>query len=193
MSGYAIDVQWLRGGQYPWTGYFDVDVMRFPNEVKVPQMGWNIVSNLKSDLFNEVVENEHVYMVHSYYAALCDDTISETDYYLKYSSALAKNNFYGNPIPSGKKWDHGRTDFEEFFIKVVEDGVFHFNRQIKLDTTAIHDFISISYWADGRTMEEVRSTIENSYAFGIYMRKGSKLALLELSPTILSSVTSWIS
>jgi len=45
----------------------------------------------------------------------------------------------------------------------------------RLDTTAIHDFISISYWADGRTMEEVRSTIENSLCFGIYMKKGRQI------------------
>ncbi len=45
----------------------------------------------------------------------------------------------------------------------------------RLDTTAIHDFISISYWADGRTMEEVRSTIENSLCFGIYMKEGKQI------------------
>ncbi len=32
-------------------GIFDVDVVRFSNDVKVPHMGWNVVSNLKSKLF----------------------------------------------------------------------------------------------------------------------------------------------
>ncbi len=98
-------------------GIFDVDVMRFPNEVKVPQMGWNVVSNLKSDLFKDVAENEHVYMVHSYYAALCDDTISETDYYLKYSSALAKNNFYGTQFHPEKSGTTGERILKNFLLK----------------------------------------------------------------------------
>ena len=32
-------------------GIFNVNVKRFSNNVKVPQMGWNTVKNLKSDLF----------------------------------------------------------------------------------------------------------------------------------------------
>ena len=32
-------------------GIFDVEIKRFSNAVKVPQMGWNTVSNLKSALF----------------------------------------------------------------------------------------------------------------------------------------------
>ena len=45
----------------------------------------------------------------------------------------------------------------------------------RLDIEAIQDFISISYWADGRTMDEVRSTIENSLCFGIYMKEGKQI------------------
>ena len=45
----------------------------------------------------------------------------------------------------------------------------------RLDLGAIHDFISISYWADGRTMEEVQATIENSLCFGIYMNSGKQV------------------
>ena len=45
----------------------------------------------------------------------------------------------------------------------------------RLDIATIHDFISVSYWADGRTMEEVRATIENSLCFGIYMKKGEQI------------------
>ena len=95
-------------------GIFDVDVVRFPNDLKVPQMGWNIVSNLKSDLFGDVAENEHVYMVHSYYAGLCNDTISETDYHLKYSSALGKANFYGTQFHPEKSGTTGERILMNF-------------------------------------------------------------------------------
>lgn len=45
----------------------------------------------------------------------------------------------------------------------------------RLDIDAIHDFVSVSYWADGRTMEEVQSTIKNSLCFGIYMKTGRQI------------------
>jgi len=38
----------------------------------------------------------------------------------------------------------------------------------KLDITFIHDFISTSYWGNGRTLEQVQSCIQNSLNFGIY-------------------------
>ena len=48
-------------------GIFPVDVTKFNNEVKVPQIGWNQIEQLKSDLFTGVEENTFVYYVHSYY------------------------------------------------------------------------------------------------------------------------------
>ncbi|MBL7868261.1 MAG: GNAT family N-acetyltransferase [Flavobacterium lindanitolerans] len=38
----------------------------------------------------------------------------------------------------------------------------------KLDISFIHKFLTNTYWAKGRTMEEVKTIIENSYCFGIY-------------------------
>lgn len=63
--------------------------------IKVPQMGWNNITHLKTDLFNGVSENSYTYFVHGYYAALGDHTIATTNYVLPYSSALHKDNFYG--------------------------------------------------------------------------------------------------
>ena len=77
---------------------FDVPVRRFttPDQsVKIPQMGWNNIFNLQSPLFNEVPENAYVYLVHSYYAELCDETIATCNYIQLYSAGLKKNNFYG--------------------------------------------------------------------------------------------------
>jgi len=37
-----------------------------------------------------------------------------------------------------------------------------------LDSNAIQQFIANSYWGNGRSLEEVNKTIENSYCFGIY-------------------------
>lgn len=76
-------------------GIFQTKVKRFSKNLKVPQMGWNIIKELKSDLFKGIKENEYMYLVHSYYAEHCNETIAATDYGLNYASALQHNNFYG--------------------------------------------------------------------------------------------------
>ena len=79
-------------------GIFSEQVKKFiPTEqnLKVPQMGWNTINHLKSDLFNGVNEESFVYFVHGYYAAIGEHTIAQTNYILEYSSALHKDNFYG--------------------------------------------------------------------------------------------------
>jgi glutamine amidotransferase len=85
-------------------GIFDVNVVKFSNEVKVPQMGWNTIYNLKSPLFNGIKENEFMYLVHSYYAPLSENTIATANYELEYSTALQRDNFFGvqfHPEKSG--------------------------------------------------------------------------------------------
>ena len=85
-------------------GIFDVNVVKFTNEVKVPQMGWNTIYNLKSPLFNGIKENEFMYLVHSYYASLSENTIANTNYEQEYSTALQRDNFFGvqfHPEKSG--------------------------------------------------------------------------------------------
>jgi glutamine amidotransferase len=76
-------------------GIFDVDVVKFSNQVKVPQIGWNQITNLKSHLFEGISETEFIYMVHSFYAPLSENTVAISDYGIPYSAALQKNNFYG--------------------------------------------------------------------------------------------------
>ena len=82
-------------GDTPGLKIFDVPVKRFESNVKVPQMGWNTLSNMKSPLFHDIKNSEYMYSVHSYYAALCKETIAQTQYGLNYSCALQKDNFYG--------------------------------------------------------------------------------------------------
>ncbi len=84
---------------------FDTQVKRFSNTVKVPQMGWNTISCLKTNLFNDIKENEYMYLVHSYYAENCDEAIALTEYDLVYASALQKDNFYGVQFhPEKSSW-----------------------------------------------------------------------------------------
>ena len=92
-------------GDIKGLGIFNVDVKRFSNSVKVPQMGWNTIKNLKSDLFKDIKDEEYMYLVHSYYAENCDEAIATSDYELEYASALENANFFGvqfHPEKSGK-------------------------------------------------------------------------------------------
>ena len=85
-------------------GIFDVNVVKFSQDVKVPQMGWNTIFNLKTPLFEGIKENEFMYLVHSYYASLSENTIATTNYELEYSTALQRDNFFGvqfHPEKSG--------------------------------------------------------------------------------------------
>ena len=85
-------------------GIFDVVILKFSNKVKVPQMGWNTIYNLKSALFQDIKENEFMYLVHSFYAPKCAEMIATTNYEMEYATALQKNNFYGvqfHPEKSG--------------------------------------------------------------------------------------------
>ena len=95
-------------------GIFDVDVVKFSSKVKVPQMGWNTIYNLKSDLFKGIAENEYMYLVHSYYAPLCAETIATTHYELEYSSALENDNFYGTQFHPEKSGDIGEKILDNF-------------------------------------------------------------------------------
>ena len=76
-------------------GIFDCTVQKFDTKLKVPQIGWNQIVQLESELFQGIAEKEYMYLVHSYYAPICKETIAKTNYGIQYSSALQKDNFYG--------------------------------------------------------------------------------------------------
>ena len=83
---------------------FDSNVKKFNNSLKVPQIGWNTVFNLKTSLFDSINENEYMYLVHSYYVPIITDTVATTNYGINYSTAIKKNNFTGvqfHPEKSG--------------------------------------------------------------------------------------------
>lgn len=95
-------------------GIFNVDVLRFSKKVKVPQIGWNQISNLKSDLFTNIAAKEHIYLVHSFYAPICNETIAESEYDLIYSAALGKDNFYGTQFHPEKSSEVGEQILRNF-------------------------------------------------------------------------------
>ncbi|PWL38972.1 imidazole glycerol phosphate synthase subunit HisH [Flagellimonas aquimarina] len=95
-------------------GIFDLDVVKFPESVKVPQIGWNEITGLQSNLFSDIAEKSHIYLVHSYYAPIGDETIAESEYAFPYSAALGKDNFYGTQFHPEKSSDVGAKILQNF-------------------------------------------------------------------------------
>lgn len=101
-------------------GIFNETVKRFSPEpgdefiTKVPHMGWNSVSELKSGLFSGISENEYCYFVHSYYAGKGTDTIATCNYIIPFSAALHKNNFYATQFHPEKSGAVGAAILKNF-------------------------------------------------------------------------------
>jgi len=93
--GMQLMCKYCEEGDTDGLNIFDVDVVKFNDSEKVPQIGWNQIENLKSDLFKGIKEKEYMYLVHSYYVPMNEETIAVTNYGLKYASALQEKNFYG--------------------------------------------------------------------------------------------------
>ena len=100
-------------------GIFDERVKLFPLDgFKIPQIGWNNITHLKSDLFQGIDENAYMYFVHSYYVEKCDNAISLTNYISEYSSAVHKNNFYAVQFHPEKSGDAGQKILENFIFNL---------------------------------------------------------------------------
>lgn len=95
-------------------GIFDVDVVHFEKTLKVPHIGWNRIKDLKTSLFEGIADGEFVYLVHSFYAPVCSETIAKCDYGVNYSSALNKDNFYGVQFHPEKSSSAGEKILENF-------------------------------------------------------------------------------
>ena len=93
---------------------FDSNVKKFNNSLKVPQIGWNTVFNLKTSLFDSINENEYMYLVHSYYVPIITDTVATTNYGINYSTAIKKNNFTGVQFHPEKSGSMGGVILKNF-------------------------------------------------------------------------------
>ena len=77
-----------------------------PKDYKIPHIGWNALKfKRKSPIFKYLKNGDHVYFVHSFYAADCEDAvIADAEYGAELTAAVQNGNVYGcqfHPEKSG--------------------------------------------------------------------------------------------
>ena len=104
-------------GETTCLGIFDTTVDLFKQQQedqKIPHVGWNNLTDLKSPLFTDLQEKDFVYFVHSYYVPKNKYTIATTDYIIPFSAAIAHNNFYATQFHPEKSGSVGETILKNF-------------------------------------------------------------------------------
>ena len=89
-------------------------VKRFSSKVKVPQMGWNSIHNLKGELFEGIQDGAYMYLVNSYFVPNITETVATANYDGSYSVALQKENFYGVQFHPEKSSKQGQLVLNNF-------------------------------------------------------------------------------
>ena len=96
---------------------FPIMVKKFETadlQYKIPQIGWNNLTDLQSPLFNKINEQSFVYFVHSYYCEMSDYAIATCDYILPFAAALKKDNFYAVQFHPEKSHKYGMRLLKNF-------------------------------------------------------------------------------
>ena len=90
-----------------------------PADHKIPQIGWNGLifpeDRQKSELFRYIDQGDHVYFVHSYYAADCGEhAIAYTEYGAPITAAVQRGNVYGTQFHPEKSGQVGLSILRAF-------------------------------------------------------------------------------
>ncbi len=84
------------------------------NDLKIPHMGWNTISDLRGSLFQKIKEQSFVYFVHSFYVETGKETAATCDYGVKFSAAIRYKNFYAVQFHPEKSGETGERILENF-------------------------------------------------------------------------------
>ncbi|MBP9717906.1 imidazole glycerol phosphate synthase subunit HisH [Candidatus Gracilibacteria bacterium] len=121
--GLCIGMQALADFSYedniPCLGIISGKVRRLPDNVKIPQIGWNQVSIVRETPLTEgIPNNSYFYFVNSYFFdADADNTCAETMYGIPFCAIVQKNNFYGAQFHPEKSSDVGQQLLFNFSTK----------------------------------------------------------------------------
>jgi len=118
--GLQLMCSYSEEGDTECLGIFPEKVLKFdpkPEETalfKVPHMGWNSITGLRTPLFDQISEEEYFYFVHSFYATIGADTAATCNYLVPFSAALQRDNFYATQFHPEKSGKTGAKILENF-------------------------------------------------------------------------------
>ena len=98
-------------------GIIPIQVKKFRTDhskLKIPQVGWNIIYDMKSDLFKNIKDRSYIYNVHSYYAEDSEYTVAKCNYGIEYAAAIKRENFYGVQFHTEKSAETGDKIIKNF-------------------------------------------------------------------------------
>ncbi|MBR1441991.1 MAG: imidazole glycerol phosphate synthase subunit HisH [Firmicutes bacterium] len=103
-------------GEYEGLGLIEGKVVRLPDNVKIPHIGWNDL-NIKKDspIFKGIGKKPYVYFVHSYYLETDAPVVSATvDYGKEIQVAAEKDNIFALQFHPEKSGDIGLQILKNF-------------------------------------------------------------------------------
>ena len=107
--GMQLLFEWSEESDCAGFGLLKGDVVRLPEGVKVPQMGWNeLTVQSDTDLLTGIDDGDFFYFVHSYYCVPSDQQIivATTEYGVDMAAVVEKDNIHAvqfHPEKSSKK------------------------------------------------------------------------------------------
>ncbi|HEU4759313.1 MAG TPA: imidazole glycerol phosphate synthase subunit HisH [Dehalococcoidia bacterium] len=105
------------GGEHPCLGVLPGRVVRLPQGLKVPHMGWNRVRIVRPHpIFQGIDDGSYFYFVHSYYPRPDDPSIvlAETDYGVTFASVVGRENLVATQFHPEKSGAAGLRMYENF-------------------------------------------------------------------------------
>ena len=110
------------GGSVKGLDFISGEVVKLPDSVKTPQMGWNTMNFAKSHpLLDGVKDHSYVYFVHSYYPQPTDPDVivTTTEYGVSFASMVAKKNLFATQFHPEKSSKTGLMMLKNF-VRIVK-------------------------------------------------------------------------
>jgi len=110
------------GGSTRGLDYISGDIVKLPETVKTPQMGWNTLNIVQAHpLLEGIKDGSYVYFVHSYYPqpTESDVIVATTEYGVKFPSMVAKGNLFATQFHPEKSSKTGLTILKNF-VRIVK-------------------------------------------------------------------------
>jgi len=110
------------GGSVKGLDFISGDIVKLPDAVKTPQMGWNTLNIEQSHpMLDGVKDGSYVYFVHSYYPKPIDSdvVVATTEYGVRFASMVAKRNLLATQFHPEKSSKTGLMMLKNF-VRIVK-------------------------------------------------------------------------